>query len=365
MKQLSEGFKAEVDSDREVWHEILSHFDDANIYQTWDYNNIRSGADNISNIVLTRDQKIVAAAQVRLFAPPMIKIGIAYVYWGPVWHPAGLKSDSIVFSQALRALRNEYVCRRGLALRLFPVLFNDESEKYLSILREEGFQPHEKGKQSRTLLLDLSPSLDELRKGFEQKWRNCLNRAEKSSLELVEGCSDDLFKAFIDIYRQLVIRKKFTEPTDINEFRAMQRAFPDSLKMRILLCRIEGEVIAGAIFSAVGNTGVYIFGATNESGMKSNGSYLLQWKFIEWLKKNGFTSYNLNGINPDRNPGTYKFKVGLCKTHGKDVTFLGQFDAYANALQSMIVGFGESAVTRYRKAKRSMTDWHSDRKAES
>jgi lipid II:glycine glycyltransferase (peptidoglycan interpeptide bridge formation enzyme) len=36
---------------------------------------------------------------------------------------------------------------------------------------------------------------------------------------------------------------------------------------------------------SIGDTGVYLFGATNDEGMKNKGSYLLQWKAIQWMKK--------------------------------------------------------------------------------
>ena len=43
------------------------------------------------------------------------------------------------FRQAVRALRNEFVCKRGLVLRLFPLLFDDDAPCFASMLAEEGF----------------------------------------------------------------------------------------------------------------------------------------------------------------------------------------------------------------------------------
>jgi lipid II:glycine glycyltransferase (peptidoglycan interpeptide bridge formation enzyme) len=352
MKELISGYKADVDSaNRDAWNEVLSSFEDSSLYQTWDYNEIRSGLGNISNIVLKKNDSVISAAQVRIFRFPIINIGIAYVYWGPLWHPTNFKAEKTFFSQAIRALRNEYVCKRGLALRIFPVLFNHESEHFLSILREEDYSLHKKGKRSRTLLLSLTPSIDELRKGLEQKWRNCLNRAERNSLEIIEGQSDELFEKFKTIYRQMLARKQFIESNDIDEFSAIQKKLQETQKMKIMLCKFEGKIAAGAIFSAIGKTGIYIFGATNENGMKSNGSYLLQWKFIEWLKQNGYILYDLNGINPEKNPGTYRFKAGLCGKNGKDVTFLGQFNAFKNSTHAKIIECTEAVLSRFKRSK--------------
>ncbi len=45
------------------------------------------------------------------------------------------------------------------------------------------------------------------RKNFLQKWRNCLNKAERLDLEVVEGTSDDLFKTSIKLSKEMGNRK--------------------------------------------------------------------------------------------------------------------------------------------------------------
>lgn len=149
----------------------------------------------------------------------------------------------------------------------------------------------------------------------------------------------------------MVGRKKFAEPNDINQFRLMQAQLTENLKMKIMLCRSDKDVCAGLICSAIGKTAVYLFGATSNAGLKSNGSYLLHWMLVEKLKQNGFTVYNLNGINPIMNPGTYKFKADLGGKNGKDVYYLGRFDSRSSFLSSLCIEFGDTARTFYRKLK--------------
>jgi lipid II:glycine glycyltransferase (peptidoglycan interpeptide bridge formation enzyme) len=177
----------------------------------------------------------------------------------------------------------------------------------------------------------MEPTLQEIRRNFDHKWRNCLSKAERNELEYVEGSDDALFGAFVELYRALLERKKFQQPNDIDEFRDVQRRLPEDQKMRIFLTGRDGRPSCGAICTAIGKTGVYLFGACNELGMTTNGSYLLQWKVIQWLKEQGCRWYNLNGINPDKNPGTYHFKAGIAGKAGRDVHYLGRFDAYAGS----------------------------------
>ena len=334
---LEDGYSAEFDSvDKFEWYKIIDQFSDANIYQTWSYDAIRCGEEKISHLVLRVADEIIAAAQARIVRLPFVGMGAAYVRWGPFWQPRNQNADPTVFRMAVRALRNEYVCRRGLILRIFPLLYDDNSKICLESLLQEGYTRVSEKNRARTLILDIQPPIKELRKNMHQKWRNCLNKAERNQLEVIEGCDDSLFVDFIEIYRELLRRKKFQEPSDINEFRIIQKELPTEFKMRIFLSRSNGISSAGAIFTAIGDTGVYLFGATNDEGMKNNGSYLLQWKAIQWMKNNGCRYYNLNGINPLTNPGSYRFKSRLSGKSGKDVYYLGRFDCYSGAISAAL-----------------------------
>src|SRR5262249_39651530 len=150
-----------------------------------------------------------------------------------------------------------------------------------------------------------------LRKGLDKKWRNCLSAAERNELELLEGTDDALFEPFLEVYRQMLTRKRLAEPGDIRTFRQIQAMLPSHYKMKIIIARDKGSPCAGAICSAIGSRGVYLFGATADGGMKNKASYLVQWRIMQWLKDMRCAQYDLHGINPETNPGVYAFKAGL------------------------------------------------------
>lgn len=344
---------AESDSvNKGEWYKIIPRFSDANIYQTWDYDAVRCGEKNVSHLVLRAQDGIVAAAQLRIVRIPILGVGAAYVRWGPFWQRRNQQTpDPAIFNLALRAMRNEYVCRRGLILRIFPILFDDGYCSYGDVLRQEGYIPVYGEARDRTLIVDITPQIDVLRKKLDQKWRNCLNKAERNGLEVIEGTDDALFAEFIGIYHSLLERKKFQEPNDINEFRMIQRNLPSDYKMRIFICRSSGTNSAGIICATIGDTGVYLFGATNEQGMTDKGSYLLQWKAIEWMKANGCRSYNLNGINPSTNPGSYHFKAGLSGKNGKDVHYIGRFDCYPGPTAAKLARAADAVLPRIKQMR--------------
>lgn len=343
VRALDPGYTAEVDTvDEQAWSTFLQTFDDANIYQTWPYAAVVSGQHKMSHLILRKDGRVVAIAQVRIARLPVIPAGIAYVLWGPLWKLAGEKPSSAIFRQALRALRNEFACKLGLVLRLYPLLFDKDSSEFGAILTDEGFASVASDTRSRTILMDLSPSIDELRDGMMAHWKRELKVAERNGLEIVEGTDEELFDTFIKMYREMVSRKGFIEPNDINQFRLIQTLLPEPLKMRVMLCRSGQLVCAGVICSVIGNTAVYLFGATSNAGMKSRGSYALQWRFIEELKRRGTSFYDLNGINPVKNPGTYKFKNDLAGRNALDVSFIGRFESRGSFGSEMFVWGGEA-----------------------
>ena len=353
MKILADDYTVEVDSvRRESWIEAMGNFEDYNIFQTWSYGTIRHGEERISHLILKRRGSIVAAAQARIVKLPFLDMGIAYVRWGPLWKVSGRQPDPEIFLQAVRALRNEYTCRRGLALRLYPLLFDDDDPSFLTHMQREGFALNASLTRERTLIVDLRPPLEDLRKGLNQKWRNHLNKAEKSQLILMEGSDNNLFEMFIDVYREMVARKHFVDLVDVEEFKAIQKKLMEENKMRVFLSLNNGKVGAGAVCSTMGKMGIYLLGATNDIGMQDNGSYLVQWKILEYLKSIGCIYYNLHGINPAGNKGTYTFKKGLCGHNGRDVEFLGRFDTYPNSISRLAVKSGDKLRILYQRAKR-------------
>ncbi|MBX3300751.1 MAG: peptidoglycan bridge formation glycyltransferase FemA/FemB family protein [Nitrospira sp.] len=295
----------------------------------------------MSHLTLKEDGRIVAVAQCRIKTVPLIGAGIAYVMWGPLWRLRENRQDEKVFRQVIRALRLEYVCKRGLLLRINLALFEEDHSWALAILKEEGFLKAKNNRGSRTIIMDLSPSLDELHDRLQPHWQRELKVARKLNLEIEEGVEEDLFDQFIEIYKEMVARKRFLEPNNIYEFRKIQRELPADQKMNIMLCRSGDGYCAGVISSAIGSTAIYLFGATSTIGLKHRGSYLLQWKLVQRLKEARVSQYDLNGINPHANPGTYKFKSDLAGEKGRDVRFVGCFESCENVVSSVCVSMGE------------------------
>ena len=327
--------------DPKQWYDYLGAFHDANIFQTAAFGLVTSGASGIEYFLLRRDAEIVAAALVRFIHLPLLGARIAYILWGPLWCSRQEKSDLTVFRQAIKCLRDEYVIKRRMCLRITQKFTFDEGAECLPIFIEEGYRHKKPQSSTRTILVNIDQPLDNLRKGLDQKWRNCLNRAERNGLDILEGSDEAMFELFLRMYRQMLTRKRIAEPGDIRKFMTMQHLLPAQYQMKVFVALAKGEPSAGAICSAMGGEGVYLFGATADIGMQNKAAYLVQWKVMERLKQLNCTVYDLHGVNAKSNPGVYAFKMGLCGKNGKEVEFAGHFDAYPNRRGEWLLAFAD------------------------
>jgi len=342
MNTKNADYSVEVDrTGKDEWSDIIKCFNDASLYQTWSYGSILWGENNLSHLVLKKDNEVEAAAQLRILKLPIIGVGCAYLRWGPLWQHRERENNVDTFRRAIHALREEYVVKRGYVLRIIPDEAFDGSNTIKKIIESEGFIWQESVSPYRTFIIDLSNSLSELHKGLKPSWRNNLRKSERNELNVIEGDSDHLYEVFLDIYKEMHSFKKFVEFVNVNEIRLIQKDLCDTLKMRIMVCEYKGEPVSAAVTSALGNRGLGILWATNKKGRDLKASFLLQWRVIEWLKSSGYLWYDLGGINPQKVLGTYRFKAGLAGKCGRDVHFIGQFNGRGKLASYLAVELGD------------------------
>jgi lipid II:glycine glycyltransferase (peptidoglycan interpeptide bridge formation enzyme) len=357
--------KIEVDGmDQIRWSKICQDFQDANFYQSWAYETARSGEANVSHLIIKRNGLVVAAVQARLVRIPLLGSGLAYIVWGPLWRTNEGVVDVEVFRETLRAIKAEYVFMRKLGVRIAPRIDDSDKESFLEVLRQEGFIHQEHAKKYHTVILDLQPSLDELLAGLHQKWRYHLKKARKQNLEIISGEEDELFEGFESIYHQMVDRKGLEDVTDMRTLRSIQKKLLPDEKMKVILCKVDGEICAGGICSTIGATGIYLYGATSNRGISTYSSYLVHWNMLEWVKQRGCRWYDLNGINPLKNPGGYQFKTQFAGANGKEVHFLGQFDCYPNSATKLLIACGEGFRSKLKAARKMLSRRGAGKKAD-
>ena len=147
----------------------------------------------------------------------------------------------------------------------------------------------------------------------------------------------------------MMARKRFETTVGVDEFRKLQQDLPEPLRMQVFLCEKDSQTLNAIVISAIGDTAIYLLGATAEAGLSLKGAYLLQWSAILWLKSRGCRYYDLGGINPERNPGVYHFKSGF---GADEVQQVGAYDLAGSWRSAAFVKAGErfQALGRHTRA---------------
>ncbi len=354
MSILNSIWQVEVDRATSAeWSQMLDLFDDANIYQTAAYGEVRWGERNLSRLVLKRDGEVAGMAQVRIIRPTPLKFGMAYLRCGPLWERRGRAIDPEVPARMARAIEDEYLRRRKLFVCILPNAFagSSRAELFYSAFSKFTSDSHEPVNPYRTFVVDITPPVNELRSRLDAKWRNKLKQAERNDLTVISGQGRGEFRLFCDIYFQMRKRKTFETSVDVEEFEQMQEALPESERMQVLICKDKGTTVAGIVVSAIGDSAVYLLGATSDAGLNSRGAYLLQWTMMCRLKEKGVKWYDLGGIDPEGNPGVYYYKRGMS---GADVSQIKSLTASVSTVSSGLVKASLGLQRMFRASLKSL-----------
>ena len=249
-------------------------------------------------------------------------------------------------------IQEEYSVKSGLNLRLEirGVANKEQNDRIASILTSHGFRLKSGLRPYRTIILDLTQSLDQLRSNLNGKWRNALNKAERTGLEAECGSTAQHFERFLKIYEEMWAQKRFPTGVNMKAIHAFHLNAIESNKLLIWIIRDGEQDVAAGVFSAMGDTMLYFLGATSPHMRKdSNSGYLIQWLNLRKAIELGLHYYDLGGLTdlPDSGVDQFKIRMG-----GSRVVFPGWFEAPTTSWFHKAFPIFESG---FRKARSLMT----------
>jgi len=322
-------------------------FDDANLHQTWPVGVARWGTDNLEHAIVHYDEDIIGASQVRVKPLPFLGTSIAYISWGPMWR-RGDKTEEYDFRNVVGALRHHYVQERGYFLVMMPTDFGHTS--FLnSTLAALDFKPVHNTEKYKSLGLDLSLSLDELRAGLGKDWSRNLKRANRNKFTLQESSDKLALEEFFSIYDQMMALKKFGDVSLIGSFREFQHGLPETLKLRVFVSKFEGEPVATIAVWVANGRATRHFAATTPEGRSLGAAFWLDWQVVQALHYEGLFFYDLCGINPENNPGVFHYKKGLAGSNAATIDFPGLFCTWQNPFGWLIFRLGFALRNLWRR----------------
>jgi len=190
----------------------------------------------------------------------------------------------------------------------------EENEKVLDQLLKLGF------KKAPRLLVTENFWIKELNKSDEELLNECtshhkkliLESLDKEYIEIEKTNEIEKIKIFLDLYKDLASRKKFT-PYPENLIRKEFEIFTKHNKAILYLGKIENKYYSAALIILQNNTGFYHHGASIP--IKEPVNYKLHFQIIKDLKNSGYELYNMWGIT-EKGPshpwyGLTQFKKGF------------------------------------------------------
>ncbi|MFH0891544.1 MAG: peptidoglycan bridge formation glycyltransferase FemA/FemB family protein [Candidatus Falkowbacteria bacterium] len=190
---------------------------------------------------------------------------------------------------------------------------------------------------SKTIILNLEKTEDELLGAMRQKTRYNIRLAEKKRVVIREAREND-FEKFWRLMGETRERDGFRthnkeyyeKMLDISArdgFASGGQIPNQDLSIRLFLAEYDGRIIAGNIIAFFGDTVTYMHGASGSEYRNVMAPYLLQWHIIRLAKNLEYRYYDFYGIDENRWPGVTRFKRGF---GGNEVRYPGTFDLIFN-----------------------------------
>jgi hypothetical protein len=210
----------------------------------------------------------------------------------------------------------------------FPAVVRDELRREGMVLLvtdrwvEQTVDPQPRnGSSVRTIWIDLSAGREAVWKSLDKQWRYGVGRARRLGVTVDVATHPDEIAQFAALCSAVADRKGFDLPGSKPLMEELLRCKGGEVEGRLFLARLKDGIRAGAFIIRCGRSLHYFWGCTDRSTPQVRAGEAVHWAAIEWGLAMGCTRYDLEGIDPHGNPGTYKFKK---KMGGTEVALSGK-----------------------------------------
>lgn len=190
-----------------------------------------------------------------------------------------------------------------------------------------------------TVLVDLTPPLDDILKGLNQKGRHAIRRAERDGVVIKKvAITDETCQQMYELFKQTSKGAGFAiRPADY--YRHFYKQYGDN--GALFFAYYEDTLVAGAFAMMQGEKSMYKDGASVRERTAYGASHLLQWEVIKWAKSRGSKEHDLAGVPPIaeiKNPDHPFYGLGRFKTSfNKTVTeYVGAYDIPVQPLKATL-----------------------------
>lgn len=314
-------------TDSHPWETFQTERTWSQFLQSWAWGDFRASQGNrVKRYALIDDSGAWLAAAQMEFRSKSVVGGYWFAPRGPVFlsrlSPADVRSVFHAFMAQIPAVtspaffwRFEPCVELGAPEGLIPLVMR----------RNDPQNP------ASTILLDLSPDVEQLQAGLHQKTRYNIRVAAKHGVTTRVGTHPDDVRAFLKLMDETATRDKFVQHRS-SYLEETYRALERQGMARIRIAERERMPLAAMMEIRYGDTVTYLYGASSSASREYMAPYALHWDAILDAKRDGYAWYDWWGANPESKAmfaykpswdGITRFKRGW---GGRQVNLYGTWD---------------------------------------
>ena len=322
----------------QAWNELIASLPLPHLLQTWEWAQVKAkyGWQPMPLVWSDSEGKPVAAAMVLKRTISLggfaAKLSVLYIPKGPNldWNDAPLRQrvldDLQVFAKRQGAifvkLDPDVALGAGVPRTEEAVEFNSGQEAKSELTRRGWKFSRDQIQFRNTVLIDLSPSEDEMLARMKQKTRYNVRLAQKKGVTVRVGTVDDL-PLLYRMYAETSVRDGFLIRSE-DYYQTVWRNFMSVPLSTFgiqpfsepLIAEVDSEPVGAVSMFYFAGQAIYLFGMSRDEHRERMPNYLLQWEAMRRAKTLGCQIYNLWGA-PDEFTesnelwGVFRFKEGL------------------------------------------------------
>jgi lipid II:glycine glycyltransferase (peptidoglycan interpeptide bridge formation enzyme) len=341
----------------QAWDELIASLPLTHLLQTWEWSQVKAkyGWQAMPFVWQEINRKPVAAAMVLKRSIPIggfaKKMCVLYVPKGPLldWNDTVLRQRVLDDLQAFAKRQGAIFIKMDPDVALgvgIPgsneAVEYDNGHEVRSELTQRGWRFSQDQIQFRnTVIIDLSPSEEEMLARMKQKTRYNVRLAQKKGVTVRVGTTDDSPKLY-HMYAETSVRDGFVIREE-GYYQTVWRIFDSSEHLtrslstpfhESLIAEVDYQPVAAISLFFFAGRAIYLFGMSSDEHRDKMPNHLLQWEAMRRAKTLGCKTYNLWGApnefdESDDLWGVFRFKEGF---GGYVLRTLGAWDFTASPM---------------------------------